>query len=147
MITETWGQIFRCRNRCSWRLLADSATVTSIVEEIDGDIYLAMDNCPHQSVLVGNKAAAEQAIEQLRRRGIIYEILPFDRPYHTPMFQAYAEALAARFSAPSGIGAEDPALFVHHGGALSVRSRRDPKAVCRSLGASGIIHRYSQTDV
>ncbi len=92
-------------------IAADSATVTSIVEEIDGDIYLAMDNCPHQSVLVGNKAAAEQAIEQLRRRGIIYEILPFDRPYHTPMFQAYAEALGGAFFARLPVSAPKIQLY------------------------------------
>ncbi|HEY2844367.1 MAG TPA: 4'-phosphopantetheinyl transferase superfamily protein, partial [Bryobacteraceae bacterium] len=78
---------------------ADSATVLSIIQAIGGDLYLAMDNCPHQSVLVGSKIAAEQAIEHLRRRGIIYEILPFDRPYHTPMFQGYAEGAGREFFA------------------------------------------------
>jgi acyl transferase domain-containing protein/phosphopantetheinyl transferase len=78
---------------------ADSTTVLSVVEAVGGELYLAMDNCPHQSVLVGSKIAAEQAIEHLRRRGIIYEILPFDRPYHTPMFQAYAEGAGREFFA------------------------------------------------
>uniref|UniRef100_Q026V6 Beta-ketoacyl synthase n=1 Tax=Solibacter usitatus (strain Ellin6076) TaxID=234267 RepID=Q026V6_SOLUE len=78
---------------------ADSATVRSIIESIGGDLYLAMDNCPHQSVLVGGKISAAQAIEQLRKQGIIYEILPFDRPYHTPMFQPYAEGTAEAFFA------------------------------------------------
>ena len=78
---------------------ADSATVMSVIEAVGGDLYLAMNNCPHQSVLVGSKIAAGQAIEHLRRRGIIYEILPFDRPYHTPMFQGYAEGAGREFFA------------------------------------------------
>ncbi len=78
---------------------ADSATVMSVADAVDGELYLAMDNCPHQSVLVGGKAAVEQAIEQLRSRGLIYEMLPFDRPYHTPMFQAYAEGAGKEFFA------------------------------------------------
>jgi malonyl CoA-acyl carrier protein transacylase/phosphopantetheinyl transferase len=78
---------------------ADSATVASIIEAVGKDLSVAMDNCPHQSVLVGSKIAAEQAIDLLRRRGIIYEILPFDRPYHTPMFQAYAEGAGTEFFA------------------------------------------------
>ena len=56
-----------------------------------------MDNCPHQTVLVGSKGPVEQAIEILRRRGLIYEALSFDRPYHTPLFQAYAEGLEREF--------------------------------------------------
>jgi acyl transferase domain-containing protein/phosphopantetheinyl transferase len=78
---------------------ADSATVQSIVDAVGDGLYLAMDNCPHQSVLVGSKTVAERAVEHLRRREIIYEILPFDRPYHTPMFQAYAEEAAHEFFA------------------------------------------------
>jgi len=84
---------------------ADSATVMSIVEAVGGDLYLAMDNCPHQTVLVGSKIAAEKALEHLRRREIIYEVLPFDRPYHTPMFQAYAEGAGDEFFARLSISA------------------------------------------
>jgi acyl transferase domain-containing protein len=78
---------------------ADAATVQSVADAVGGDLFLAMDNCPHQSVLVGSKIAAEKAIEQLRSRGIIYEILPFDRPYHTPLFQAYADRAGEEFFA------------------------------------------------
>ncbi len=76
---------------------ADASTVMSIADHVGGELYLAMDNCPHQTVLVGSKDAAERGIEELRRRGIIYELLPFDRPYHTPMFQAYAEGAGSEF--------------------------------------------------
>ncbi len=84
---------------------ADSATVASILEETGEELYLAMDNCPHQSVLVGSRDSAERVIEHFRRRGIIYEVLPFDRPYHTPMFEAYAHRAGEEFFARLHISA------------------------------------------
>src|SRR5262249_36548160 len=76
---------------------SDSETVAAIVERIEGEIYLAMDNCPQQAVIVGEERAVRPAIEQLRTRGLIYERLPFDRPYHTPLFRPYAEPLRSFF--------------------------------------------------
>ncbi len=78
-------------------IAADSATVSSMIDALGGELYLAMDNCPHQSVLVGSKDQIEQAIKYVQQRGLIYEVLPFDRPYHTPMFRAYAEGAAREF--------------------------------------------------
>jgi acyl transferase domain-containing protein/phosphopantetheinyl transferase len=67
---------------------ADSATVSSLFEDIDGPLYISMDNCPHQVVVVGAKGAVAQLSELLRGRGIFYEELPLDQPaYHTPMFE------------------------------------------------------------
>ncbi len=84
---------------------ADSATVMKIAASVGGELHLAMANCPHQSVLVGTKEAAERVTEQLRAQGLIYEILPFDRPYHTPMFSAYAYGAGDEFFARLPIGA------------------------------------------
>lgn len=77
---------------------ADSAKVAEIINQIEGELYLAMDNCPHQSVIVGTEAEVQKLIVELNRQGLIYEILPFDRPYHTPLFEAYAENLKLFFS-------------------------------------------------
>jgi malonyl CoA-acyl carrier protein transacylase/phosphopantetheinyl transferase (holo-ACP synthase) len=56
-----------------------------------------MDNCSQQSVLVGQERRMLPAIERLRGRGLIYERLPFDRPYHTPLFEPYTGPLRAFF--------------------------------------------------
>jgi acyl transferase domain-containing protein/phosphopantetheinyl transferase len=86
---------------------ADSATVRSIVEQVGGDLYVAMENCPHQNIVVGHRTAVEQAVAHLQQRGFIYEFLPFNRPYHTPMFEPYARGAGREFfsrlalSAPS----------------------------------------------
>ncbi len=67
--------------------------VAAIAEEVGGELYVAMDNCPHQVVLVGNRKAADRALERVRRQGFIYEVLPFDRAYHTPLLAPYVEVL------------------------------------------------------
>ena len=90
---------------------ADSATVLSIVEAIGGDLHLAMDNCPHQSVLLGPKPSVERAIELLKERGLMYEILPFDRPYHTPLFLEYAEGAGTEFFARLPIAAPNTPVY------------------------------------
>ncbi|MBM3240061.1 acyltransferase domain-containing protein [Candidatus Poribacteria bacterium] len=76
---------------------ADYNKVRAIIDEIDGNIYVAMDNCPHQVVIVGEKQAVEQAIEQIQISGLIYEKLSFDRAYHTPMFRNVCEGLRECF--------------------------------------------------
>ena len=71
--------------------------VATIIDQIPGDIFIAMDNCPHQSVIVGSEEPVRQAIEEIGRQGLIFQILSFDRPYHTGLFEAYAESLREFF--------------------------------------------------
>jgi malonyl CoA-acyl carrier protein transacylase/phosphopantetheinyl transferase len=72
---------------------ADFAQVASIIDQINGELYIAMDNCPHQTVIAGSDVDIKRAIDELKCQGIIYQILPFKRPYHTPLFKAYADML------------------------------------------------------
>ncbi len=76
---------------------ADSERVASLIDQIDAEIYIGMDNCPHQTVIVGIEAEIQKAIDELNRQGLIYQVLPFDRPYHTPLFQSYAQCLRQLF--------------------------------------------------
>ena len=50
-------------------------------------VYVAMDNCPHQTVLVGVPTAMAVVEETLRKHDAIYERLDLDRPYHTRLFE------------------------------------------------------------
>ena len=75
--------------------------VADIVDKIDGNIYVAMDNCPHQVVVVGEQHATELAIEEFRRKGLIYEKLPFNRAYHTPLFEVVCQRFRQFFSEQS----------------------------------------------
>jgi acyl transferase domain-containing protein len=69
----------------------DPAMVASVIETENEDLYLAMDNCPHQVILCGREAAIERAYESLTKRGAICNFLPYDRPYHTPLYRQVSE--------------------------------------------------------
>lgn len=77
---------------------AERERVEAIAREAGGDIFVAMHNCPHQAVLVGTREAAGRALELVRREGLIYESLTFDRAYHTRLFGPYADRLREIFA-------------------------------------------------
>ncbi|MFO0908889.1 MAG: beta-ketoacyl synthase N-terminal-like domain-containing protein [Isosphaeraceae bacterium] len=60
-------------------------------------VIVAMDNCPHQVVVAGGDVAVDSALSALRGRGLLCEVLPFDRAYHTPAFGATIEPIRAFF--------------------------------------------------
>lgn len=68
-------------------------TILAMVEA-DADLHLALDNCHHQAVLYGSREKMEQVVERLRPEGGMCSFLPFDRPYHTPLFAEVAEQVA-----------------------------------------------------
>ena len=76
---------------------SDLDKVRTVLEKIQSNLHLAMDNCPHQVVILGADAEVQRAIEEFSRQGIIHQTLPFDRPYHSPMFEAYARNLESFF--------------------------------------------------
>ncbi len=65
----------------------------------DPSIHLALDNCTHQAVLYGTRARMEALADELRALGGITSFLPFDRPYHTPLFAAVADQVAEVYAA------------------------------------------------
>ena len=77
---------------------ASQAQASEIANQVGGNIYVAMDNCPHQAVIVGEKRAAEQVLNRVQEQGLIYQVLPFDRAYHTPLFEPYLHGLRDFFS-------------------------------------------------
>jgi len=76
----------------------DAETARRLAEEAGGELYLAMDNCRHQAVLVGEAEAALRARELAIGEGIMCEQLPYDRAVHTPLFAPFAEDLRATFA-------------------------------------------------
>lgn len=76
-----------------------------VIESFQGRLYLAMDNCPNQAVLFGNEADIKQAEDELTNAGGIVSRLPFDRAYHTPLFDEVATAFREFYDAVDvGIG-------------------------------------------
>ena len=64
--------------------------VAPLVEKAGNRVFVGMDNCPHQSVLVGDDGAGGSDRGNESRQAD-FESLPFDRAYHTPMFQPYSQ--------------------------------------------------------
>lgn len=71
----------------------DAEHLSQLVAQVSGQVYVGMDNCPHQAVLIGEEAAMAQALELLDAHGIIHETLAFGQPYHTPLFDAFSNHL------------------------------------------------------
>ncbi len=76
----------------------DRDTVISLAERIDGEIYIANDNCPHQVVIVGEESLMQEMLIILRQQNIMFEQLPYQRGYHTPVFTYMCEPLREYFS-------------------------------------------------
>jgi acyl transferase domain-containing protein/phosphopantetheinyl transferase (holo-ACP synthase) len=74
-----------------------AAEARAIADAAGGELYVAMDNCPHQVVLVGDPRAAERARAHAAAQGVMCEVLPYDRAVHTPLFAPYADELRAVF--------------------------------------------------
>ncbi|MGA1876388.1 MAG: polyketide synthase dehydratase domain-containing protein, partial [bacterium] len=73
--------------------------IDPVIEQLEGTMYVANDNCPHQVVIIGEEKVAEKAVTYLRDRGIPFEKLSFNRGYHTPLFSAICPHLREYFSA------------------------------------------------
>lgn len=72
---------------------ASAEVIRSVIEQSEGPLYVAMDNCPNQIVVCGDRLTADRAIERLRDKGAIVNVLPFERAYHTPLFGPAGERL------------------------------------------------------
>ncbi len=69
------------------------------------DCYVAIENCPHQTVVMGWSSSIAKVQAELQRHRILCEPLPVSQPYHTPLFAPYASTIRAayqgiRFQAP-----------------------------------------------
>ncbi len=94
----------RCTNRITESQLVATTVLTTvggagvecvrqIVDESQGRLTIALDNCPHQTVVAGDEEATEIAVEQLKKNGALCERLPWGRAYHTGGFAPACEIL------------------------------------------------------
>ena len=75
----------------------------SVVEKIIGEkagpgVFIGMYNCPHQSVLIGPPRLIKLVEAELLARRILCERLPFERPFHTPLFEPFLGTLHELFA-------------------------------------------------
>jgi acyl transferase domain-containing protein/phosphopantetheinyl transferase len=67
--------------------------ILEIIEKSQGQLHLALDNCQHQAVLFGPRELMDVAADQLRQEGGLCSYLPFDRAYHTRLFEPVSCAI------------------------------------------------------
>jgi malonyl CoA-acyl carrier protein transacylase len=80
-------------------LLAVAAGRVTVQEILGAEagVVVAMDNCPHQTVVACPPGESALVQERLAARGIVCERLPFRRPYHTPLFEPLLGPIAAMY--------------------------------------------------
>ncbi|HEY9878330.1 MAG TPA: acyltransferase domain-containing protein, partial [Leptolyngbyaceae cyanobacterium] len=76
----------------------DFAVVQKLLDTYPDAAYLVADNCPSQVLVFVNPEIQSAAIEFVKTAGGICTPVPFDRAYHTPLFQAGTRALRAYYS-------------------------------------------------
>ncbi|PMB28091.1 6-deoxyerythronolide-B synthase [Fischerella thermalis CCMEE 5319] len=69
-----------------------------VLDEFDGHLHVAMDNCPNQVVLFGSVNDIDAATSKLQAVGGICTRLPFDRAYHTSLFAPVGTAFLAFYN-------------------------------------------------
>ena len=60
--------------------------LNKVIEEGQGEIFLALDSCPNQAVISGLPEPMKAAERKLRESGATVFPLRFDRGYHTPLY-------------------------------------------------------------
>lgn len=84
--------------------------ILELAEEVDCEVHIANDNCPHQVVAVVEPAKAVPLSEHLLKNGVFVERLPYDRGYHTPSFTYICDPLREFFQ---GLNLQAPKLPVY----------------------------------
>jgi malonyl CoA-acyl carrier protein transacylase len=73
---------------------AESDVIERTIAEAGEGVYIAMDNCPHQTVIGGAEDAVDEVITALSKARAVCGRLPFKRAYHTPLFAEWGRVLA-----------------------------------------------------
>lgn len=76
----------------------DPEAVERVIAASQGRLVIAMDNCPHQVILVGDEQATAEALSALEGKGGICQRLPWTRPYHTEAVAPICQHVAAYLS-------------------------------------------------
>ena len=101
----------------------------AMVDELGASgVMVAMDNCPHQAVLVGERAVMDRVEAELKRRGVMRERLPFRLPYHTPRFAPMLDPVREMLG---GVRFQDPRMPVYS--CTTARPFPDDPEAMRSL--------------
>jgi phosphopantetheinyl transferase (holo-ACP synthase) len=79
--------------------VALSCGVAEARRAIEGlpDIEISHDNCPHQSIICGIEASADQAVSRLLSQRVICQKLDFRSGFHTSLFKNFTAVIERSF--------------------------------------------------
>ena len=86
--------------------------------------------------MAGSEAAAATLVERFRGQGVICEVLPFARAYHTAAFEAALGPIRAFFDDLPMEPPDDPDRLLRHRGPDARGRRGDPPPGGRAVGAA-----------
>ncbi len=115
--------------------------IQELIEKSNSSLHLAMDNCPQQIILCGSQEEIINAENVLRKKGAILERLPFNRAYHTPLFQPICKSLLDYFKK---LDIYPPAIKIYS--CASARPYPDDVDSIRQLATSQWARRVCFTD-
>ena len=123
---------------------ADRDRVSEIADEAGGELHLAMDNCPHQTVLVGEPEAARRARDDRGARRPRVRAAPVrPRGAHAAV-RALRRGPACRVRRTAGAARQLGSVVLHHGRAVSRQRGRYAQAARRALDESGALPRHDR---
>lgn len=70
---------------------ANGDVLRTAIEAADGEAFVALQNCPHQTVVCGSQKGIEAVVEALQGQPVVCQTLPWARAYHTPWFDVFSE--------------------------------------------------------
>ena len=77
----------------------EQALLEQTLQAAEGQLHLAMHNCSNQAILFGQPATISGAMQTLQTAGGICSLLPFDRAYHTSLFQPVSDVFREFYQA------------------------------------------------
>lgn len=110
-LNDVYHKVLNDGNIPTGSMLAVGALSRDDVElhlnNVDKNIFIAMENCPNQFVLFGSSDSIDRLHKILGDVGGICFPLPFDRGYHTPLFSYVSEAFVKYYEI---IGLKNPSV-------------------------------------
>jgi len=98
-------------------------------DQADGICAIANDNAPGQVVISGTKAAVDAAIERAKEAGAKRAMpLPVSAPFHCPLMQPAADAMAEAFGQITIVPPRVPLVAN-----MTAEATSDPDTICKLL--------------
>ncbi|MET0235087.1 MAG: beta-ketoacyl synthase N-terminal-like domain-containing protein [Kibdelosporangium sp.] len=86
-----------------------AAKAQAALDELNVQVVVSHDNCPHQSVICGPAGDLQKVAGHLRAQGVLAQVMPFRTGFHTP---ALAPHLAAARSTMDALPVHAPTVPV-----------------------------------